>query len=93
MVPGIDGEHHLLAISGLTGMASQFGAEYLTTPSHVEALASALRTAGARPDEPVYFQVVLQVSVHKNTVPLKGNIELVRIINRPHRSNPASATD
>jgi hypothetical protein len=80
MVPGIDGEHRLLAISGLSGIACQFGAEYLTTPSRVDALAAALRSAGAHPDQTTYFQVVLHVNVHKNTIPLKGNIELVRII-------------
>jgi hypothetical protein len=83
MVPGLDGEHRLLAISGLSGMASQFGAEYLTTPSHVEALASALQAAGAKNDQTTYFQVILRVSVRNNTIPLKGNIEMVRTIERP----------
>jgi hypothetical protein len=90
MVPGIDGEHRLLAISGLSGMASQFGAEYLTTPSHVEALASALRAAGAKPDRTTYFQVILRVSVRNNTIPLKGSIEMVRTIERPRDSSTIS---
>jgi hypothetical protein len=91
MVPGLDGEHRLLAVSGLTGMAAQFGAEYLTTPSHVDALAEALRKAGADPSRPTYFQAVLQVNVHKNTVPLKGRIELVRRIERSPGANVAVA--
>jgi hypothetical protein len=82
MVPGIDGEHRLLAISGLSGMASQFGAEYLTTPSHVEALAAALRAAGAQPDQTTFFQTVLRVNVRNNTVPLRGSIEMVRIVDK-----------
>jgi len=91
MVPGLDGEHRLLAVSGLTGMAAQFGAEYLTTPSHVEALAEALRKAGAQPGRPTYFQAVLQVQVHKNTLPLAGRIELVRVINRLPGANVSVA--
>jgi hypothetical protein len=89
MVPGLDGEHRLLAVSGLSGMAAQFGAEYLTTPSHVEALAEALRKAGADPNQPIYFQAVLQVNVHKNSIPLKGRIELVRLIRRAPQANLA----
>jgi hypothetical protein len=89
MVPGLDGEHRLLAVSGLSGMAAQFGAEYLTTPSHVEALAEALRKAGADPSQPIYFQAVLQVNVHKNSIPLKGRIELVRLIRRTPQPNLA----
>jgi len=91
MVPGLDGEHRLLAVSGLTGIAAQFGAEYLTTPSHVEALADALRRAGADPGRPAYFQAVLQVHVHRNTVPLTGRIELVRLIGRAPGANIAVA--
>jgi hypothetical protein len=90
MVPGLDGEHRLLAVSGLSGMAAQYGAEYLTTPSHVEALAEALRRAGADPRRPTYFQAVLQVRVHKNAIPLAGKIELVRLIDRAPQGHLAS---
>ena len=86
MVPGIDGYHRLLVISGLSGMASQFGAEFLTTPAHVDALESALRAAGADAGRNTYFQVVLKVNVHNNTIPLKGRIQLVRIIEHPPES-------
>lgn len=82
MLPGIDGQHRLLIVSGLSGMATQFGAEFLTVPEHVDALAAALRAAGAKPDRQTYFQAVLHVDVRDNTIPLKGNIELVRTFDR-----------
>jgi hypothetical protein len=89
MVPGIDGDHRLLAISGLSGMATQYGAEFLTTPSHVETLAASLRAAGAKPDRPPYFQAILHVDVENNKVPLNGKIELVRLVEHAPHANLA----
>jgi hypothetical protein len=90
MVPGIDGEHSLLVISGLTGMATQFGAEFLTTPSRVEELASMLVKAGAKRSKDIFFQAVLKVNVQSNTLPIRGSLQLVRTIDRPFAPSPTA---
>jgi hypothetical protein len=90
MVPGIDGEHSLLVISGLTGMATQFGAEFLTTSSHADELASMLTKAGAKRGQDTYFQAVLQVNVRANTIPIRGNLQLVRVIERSSTLSPTA---
>lgn len=83
MLPGIDGVHHLLSIAGLNGMATQFGAEFLTTPHHVDELAAALKAAGAMLNQRLPFQAVLQVEVRNNMVPLRGQIKLIRVLHLP----------
>ena len=84
MVPGIDGEHRLLAISGLSGMASQFGfrVRHDSVPCRRTGIGT-LQAAGAKSDQTTYFQVILRVSVRNNTIALKGSIEMIRIIERP----------
>lgn len=80
MLPGVDERHRLLLISGLNAMGAQFGAEFVTNPTHMKQLLGMLRAADPDRTEPWYFQVVLSSEVRENTVPTHGTIELLRVL-------------
>lgn len=80
MLPGVDERHRLLLISGLNAMGAQFGAEFLTNPSHMEELLRMLRAADPKRTKPWYFQVLLSSQVRENTVPTHGTIEVLRVL-------------
>lgn len=80
MLPGVDERHRLLLISGLNAMGAQFGAEFLTNPTHLEQLSKMLHAADPDRSAPWHFQVVLSSEVRENTVPTHGTIELLRVL-------------
>jgi len=63
---GLDENHRLLILAGITTFGTQASAEYVTTPEHVKELISFLNTAppGQPPKLPAYFQALVKVKVN-----------------------------
>jgi hypothetical protein len=79
MLPGTDGLHQLLLVSGLNTQATLMAIEFLTTEERAEQLVSELREEEPDHVGPWHFQVVLSANV-RDLVATGGSIELVRTV-------------
>jgi len=63
---GLDAKNRLLILAGITTLATQSAAEYVTRPEYIKELTARLSTApaGSSPELPPYFQVVVRVKVN-----------------------------
>lgn len=77
MIPGTDGLHQLLLISGLNTQATLMAIEFLTSEERAEQLVSKLREDDPDHQGPWHFQLVLRADVRER-VATGGSIELVR---------------
>ena len=80
MIPGVDGRHRLLLLSGLNTQATQIAADFLTTPATLEELLAELRKQEPRHHGPWYFQAILRTEVHEK-VPTKAALVAVKVLN------------
>jgi hypothetical protein len=78
MLPGVDGHHHLLLISGLNTQATQGAIDYLTQPERVRDLTAKLRQRSNRRG-PWHFQIVTRTEVH-DKVPTSASVEAIRVL-------------
>jgi hypothetical protein len=66
LLRGLDSEHRLLILAGITTFGTQAAAEYVTRPEYIRELVSRLNVAP--PDEPPrlpeYYQVLIRVKVN-----------------------------
>ncbi len=81
MIPGVDGRHRLLLISGLNTQATQIAAEYFTTPARLKEFTSELRKRSARQEGPRFFQAVLRTKVH-DKVPTEVSLVALKVLQR-----------
>ncbi len=79
MLPGTDGQHQILLISGLNTQATLMATEFLTDPQRVAALRSRLEQASPNHSGPWRFQSLLSAEV-RDKVATGGAIELVRVL-------------
>jgi len=79
MIPGVDGQHRLLLISGLNTQATQMAAEYLTNPAMLEELLRRLRAGAPKHAGAWYFQAVLRAEV-RDKVPIGVALVAVRVL-------------
>ena len=63
LLRGLDAEHRLLILAGITTFGTQAAAEYVTRPEYIKDLISHLQSQGAPPKLPPYFQVLVKVKV------------------------------
>ncbi len=77
MLPGTDGLHQLLLVSGLNTQATLMAIEFLTAEERAEQLISKLREDDPNHEGPWHFQLVLRADVRER-VATGGSIELVR---------------
>jgi hypothetical protein len=66
LLRGLDENHRLLILAGITTYGTQAAAEYVTKTEHINELISHLNTAkpGEPPQMPAYFQVLVRVKVN-----------------------------
>ena len=79
MLPGIDGDHQLLLISGLNAQATQMATEYLTHEKSLTKLVDQLRKREPKHQGPWHFQAVLKAEVY-DKVPTKASLVTLRVI-------------
>jgi hypothetical protein len=79
MVPGVDGHHKLLLISGLNTQATLGAAEFLTQPERLRELVAELGKRAPGHRGPWHFQAVLSTEVH-DKVPIKASLVALRIL-------------
>ena len=79
MLPGTDGLHQLLLVSGLNTQATLMAIEFLTAEERAEQLVSQLREEEPEHQGPWHFQLVLSTDV-RDLVATGGSIELVRTV-------------
>jgi hypothetical protein len=88
MLPGTDGLHELLIVSGLNTQATLMAVEFLTHEERVAQLLDSLRREAPESAGSWRFQLVLRAEVREQ-VPTGGAIELVRVIT-PETRGPAA---
>jgi hypothetical protein len=66
LLRGLDAEHRLLILAGITTFGTQAAAEYVTRPEYIRELVSRLNvaSAGEQPRLPEYYQVLIKVKVN-----------------------------
>jgi hypothetical protein len=66
LLQGLDQNHRLLILAGITTFGTQAAAEYVTKPEHIKELISKLNIAppGQSPRLPPYFQMLVKVKVN-----------------------------
>jgi len=66
LLRGLDQNHRLLILAGITTYGTQAAAEYVTRAEHINELISHLNVAmpGEAPQMPAYFQVLVRVKVN-----------------------------
>ena len=79
MLPGTDGLHQLLLVSGLNTQATLMAVEFLTNEERAAQLVGELRRQAPDHDGPWYFQFVLRAEVREG-VPTGAAIELTRVL-------------
>ena len=79
MLPGVDGRHPLLLISGLNAQATQAATEYLTSDPGLQELTAALRKAAPNHSGKWHFQAVLRTEVY-DKVPTRVTLLAVRVL-------------
>ena len=79
MLPGTDGLHELLLVSGLNTQATLMAIEFLTKEERAAQLIDELRAQAPGHRGAWHFQIVLKAEVREG-VPTGGAIELTRVI-------------
>lgn len=79
MLPGIDGSHQLLLISGLQSECTREATEYLTNPAKAAILLGRLRQAAPHHRGPWQFQMVLETEI-RDSVPTTASISAIRVL-------------
>lgn len=79
MLPGFEGEHPLLLISGLNTQATQMATEYLTKEATLRELIGRMRKAEPGHTGPWHFQAVFKTEVH-DKVPTNVSLTTVRVL-------------
>jgi len=79
MLPGTDGLHELLLVSGLNTQATLMAIEFLTNEERATQLVDKLRKQEPSHDGAWHFQMVLKAEVREG-VPTGGAIELTRVV-------------
>lgn len=79
MLPGTDGLHELLLVSGLNTQATLMAIEFLTNEERAAQLVDELRKRASNHHGAWHFQIVLRAEVRQG-VPTGGAIELTRVI-------------
>jgi hypothetical protein len=66
LLRGLDANHKLLILAGVTTYGTQAAAEYVTKPEYIRELIAHLNTspAGATPKLPAFYQIVIKVKVN-----------------------------
>lgn len=82
MLPGLDGTHKALVISGLDNSSTAAAAEYLIAEDSVNALVPLLRKNAPNHRGPWHFQVILRTEV-RDAVALKATPIAVRVLQKP----------
>ncbi len=85
MLPGTDGLHQLLLVSGLNTQATLMAIEFLTNEERAAHLVNELRRQAPKHAGPWHFQFVLSAEV-RGGVPTGAAIELTRILGEPSLS-------
>jgi hypothetical protein len=85
MLPGTDGFHELLLVSGLNTQATLMAIEYLTKEERTTQLLDSLRKQAPDHRGGWHFQFVLKAEVREG-VPTGGDIELMRVLAEPSGS-------
>ncbi len=89
MLPGTDGLHQLLLVSGLNTQATLMAIEFLTAEERAKQLIGRLREEDPNHQGPWHFQVVLSADV-RELVATGGSIEQVRIVGRRTALSPST---
>jgi hypothetical protein len=89
MLPGTDGLHQLLLVSGLNTQATLMAIEFLTAEERAKQLIGRLREEDPNHEGPWHFQVVLSADVRER-VATGGSIEQVRIVGPRHALSPST---
>jgi hypothetical protein len=79
MLPGVDGRHKLLLISGLNTQATLGAAEFLTQAERLQELLAELRKRAPGHRGTWHFQAVLSTEVH-DKVPTKASLIALRVL-------------
>lgn len=79
MLPGLDGLHELLVVSGLNTQATLMAVEFLVDEQRAAQLLDVLRNRAPEHEGSWYFQLVLRAEV-RDSVLTGGDIELIRVI-------------
>lgn len=79
MLPGTDGLHQLLLVSGLNTQATLMAIEFLTNEERAAQLVDDLRRQAPNHTGPWHFQLVLRAEVREG-VPTGGAIEVTRVL-------------
>lgn len=82
MLPGTDGLHQLLLVSGLNTQATLMAVEFLTNEERAAQLVGDLRQQAPEHAGPWYFQFVLRAEVRQG-VPTGAAIEVTRVLRQP----------
>lgn len=82
MLPGTDGVHQLLLVSGLNTQATLMAIEFLASEERAKQLVDKLRAEDPNHQGPWHFQVVLRAEV-RDRVATGGSIEQVRLVGPP----------
>lgn len=79
MLPGVDGAHQLLLISGLESECTSEATEYLTDPAKARVLLHRLRQAAPAHRGPWRFQMVLETEI-RDKVTTAASVAAVRVL-------------
>jgi len=65
LLRGLDAEHRLMILAGITTFGTQAAAEYVTRPEYIKEMISRLNTSSVdSPRLPSYYQVLIKVKVN-----------------------------
>jgi hypothetical protein len=79
MIPGVDGRHKLLLISGLNTQATLGASSFLTETERLRELVAELAKRAPGHSGPWHFQAVLSTEVH-DKVPTKASLVALRVL-------------
>ncbi len=79
VLPGVDGRHKLMLISGLNTQATQSAVEFLTDPVLLRQLLSAMQKRAPTHRGQWQFQAILSTEVH-DKVPTKATLVALRVL-------------
>src|SRR5262249_32989068 len=67
LLRGLESEHRLLILAGITTFGTQAAAEYVTKPEYIRELIAHLNTSpsGKPPSLPAYYQILVKVKVNE----------------------------
>lgn len=82
MLPGVDGFHKILVVSGLDNSSTAAAAEYLIANNSATALVRLLKDTAPGHRGPWHFQVILETEV-RDAVALKASPIAIRVLSPP----------